>query len=304
MAAANGGTGVANTATLTLGSSAQNWATLGTGVVKNTTITGALTLATSADIIALWTSCTSGWLNYLGTCTTPGGGGTVTSSGTPTIHQIPIWTTATDAKGITCGVGTVLTGSTTDPVCTATPTLGVSGSSIGGLSFLNTTSGSVSIVPPTGALSSSVFVLPISGDYSVDSAGHGTVSKVNGKTLTLPYGCAVGDPAGSALATGVLCYIVVPMAGTITGWDIVVDAGTATVDVWKIATGTAKPTVTNTITASALPAIATGTAIDSTTASIPLTGWTTAVATKDILGFNLGTVATAKYITVNVQIAH
>jgi hypothetical protein len=90
------------------------------------------------------------------------------------------------------------------------------------------------------------------------------------------------------------------MAGTITGWDIVVDAGTATVDVWKIATGTAKPTVTNTITASALPAIPSGTAIHSTT----LTGWTTTVAANDILGFNLGTVATAKYITVNVQIAH
>jgi hypothetical protein len=118
--------------------------------------------------------------------------------------------------------------------------------------------------------------------------------------ITLPYGCAVGDPAGSALATGVLCYIVVPFAGTITGWDIVTDAGTATVDVWKIATGTAKPTVTNTITASARPAISTGTVIHSTT----LTGWTTAVAANDVLGFNLDAVATAKYITVNVQIQH
>ena len=37
VAAANGGTGVNNTATLTLGTSNQNWATLGTGIVKNTT---------------------------------------------------------------------------------------------------------------------------------------------------------------------------------------------------------------------------------------------------------------------------
>lgn len=118
--------------------------------------------------------------------------------------------------------------------------------------------------------------------------------------ITLPYGCAVGDPAGSALATGVLCYIVVPMAGTITGWDIVTDAGTATVDVWKIATGTAKPTVTNTVTASAKPAIASGTAVHSTT----LTSWTTSVSANDIIGFNLDAVATAKYITVNLQIAH
>jgi len=109
-------------------------------------------------------------------------------------------------------------------------------------------------------------------------------------------GVAVGDPAGSALATGVLGYVVVPNACTIAGWDIVVDAGTATVDVWKVGTGTAKPTVSNTITASAKPAISTGTVIHSTT----LTGWTTSVTAFDIIGFNLDAVATAKYITVQL----
>jgi len=109
-------------------------------------------------------------------------------------------------------------------------------------------------------------------------------------------GIAVGDPAGSALATGVLGYVVVPNACTIAGWDIVVDGGTATVDVWKVGTGTAKPTVSNTITASAKPAISTGTVIHSTT----LTGWTTSVTAFDIIGFNLDTVATAKYITVQL----
>jgi len=82
------------------------------------------------------------------------------------------------------------------------------------------------------------------------------------------------------------------------GWDIVVDAGTATVDVLKVATGTAKPTAS--IAASALPAISTGTAIHSTT----LTSWTTSVAANDIIGFNLTAVATAKYITINLQVAH
>lgn len=47
---ANGGTGVNNTATLTLGSSNQNWATLGTGIVKNTTTTGALSDADATDM--------------------------------------------------------------------------------------------------------------------------------------------------------------------------------------------------------------------------------------------------------------
>lgn len=53
IAANKGGTGVANTATLTLGSSNQNWATLGTGIVKNTTTTGALTIAAAGtDYVA------------------------------------------------------------------------------------------------------------------------------------------------------------------------------------------------------------------------------------------------------------
>jgi hypothetical protein len=55
--------------------------------------------------------------------------------------------------------------------------------------------------------------------------------------------------------------------------------------------------VANTITASALPAISTGTAVHSTT----LTGWTTSVAANDIFGINLkivGGVATQATLTL------
>ena len=47
-----GGTGVSNTATLTLGTSNQNWATLGTGLVKVTTGTGALSIGAGTDVTA------------------------------------------------------------------------------------------------------------------------------------------------------------------------------------------------------------------------------------------------------------
>ena len=142
--------------------------------------------------------------------------------------------------------------------------------------------------------SSGQFVYNNSGAYGAKAIA---TTDLPSATRRRSYGVAVGDPAGSALATGVLGYVVVESACTIVAWDIVTDAGTATVDVWKVATGTAKPTVTNTITASAKPAIATGTAIHSTT----LTAWTTSIAANDILGFNLDSVATAKYITVDVQ---
>jgi len=112
-----------------------------------------------------------------------------------------------------------------------------------------------------------------------------------------PIGCAIGDPVGSALATGVLCYVTAANACTIMSWDILVNSGTATVGIWKIATGTAIPTVANSIVASAPPAIASGTAIHSTSMS----GWTTAVAQHDIFGFNLTTTSGPKYIYVGVN---
>lgn len=51
--AAYGGTGVDNSATLTLGTTNQNWATIGTGIVKVTTATGAISDAASTDLSAI-----------------------------------------------------------------------------------------------------------------------------------------------------------------------------------------------------------------------------------------------------------
>jgi len=88
IAAAHGGTGVANTATLTLGTSNQNWATLGTGIVKNTTTTGALSNAASSDVYGLWTgSCSSStFLRGDGACAAPSGTGNTTSTSLTTNH--------------------------------------------------------------------------------------------------------------------------------------------------------------------------------------------------------------------------
>jgi hypothetical protein len=82
-------------------------------------------------------------------------------------------------------------------------------------------------------------------------------------------------------------YIVIPAAATITGWSIAVDAGTATVQVWKIASGTAVPTVANSINTVGV-SIASGTAIISST----LTDFTTtSIASDDIFAFNLSAVS-------------
>lgn len=74
-------------------------------------------------------------------------GGTVTSSGTPLIHQVPVWTTATDLKGITVPAsGTLLQGvASSDPSWTATPTLGVAGATAGTLAYAGATAGTFTL---------------------------------------------------------------------------------------------------------------------------------------------------------------
>jgi hypothetical protein len=107
------------------------------------------------------------------------------------------------------------------------------------------------------------------------------------------------DGGGSALSSGstATTYFFVPFACTLSAWNITVDTGTITFDVWKIANGTAIPTAANTITASALPAIASGTALHSTT----LTGWTTAVSANDIFGVNINAVSGATKASLILQ---
>lgn len=229
LTAGGGGTGVANTATLTLGSSNQNWATLGTGIVKNTTTTGAITDAASADIVGLFSGCSgTQYLGADGACHT-GNSGTVTSA------------------------------------------------AIAGTTNHITTSGTCTITT--------------SGTCTLDLAT---------RITTRSFGGAFQN-TGSALVAGstATTYFTIPYACTISAWNITLSpADTATIDIWKIATGTAIPTVSNTIVASAAPAISTGTAIHSTT----LTGWTTAVAANDIIGINLKAVGgTATQATINVE---
>jgi hypothetical protein len=102
-----------------------------------------------------------------------------------------------------------------------------------------------------------------------------------------------GSPGGSAISTGILGYITVPFACSITGWSIAVDAGTATVKTLKVAAGTAIPTLgSNSISTSGV-AIASGTVLQSTT----LTDFTTTTVTaNDIIAADLITTSGVGYI--------
>lgn len=81
--------------------------------------------STFADIVALWTTCTSGFLQYDGTCAA--GGGTVDISGTPANHYWGVFTDSDTLKGVSVAASSpVCTDANGDPTaCTTIPVTGV-----------------------------------------------------------------------------------------------------------------------------------------------------------------------------------
>jgi hypothetical protein len=99
---------------------------LATGIVKNTTSTGVPSIATSSDIIADFsgTCSSSTWLNGAGACTTPSGGGNVSTSGSPVSGQVAEFTGATTVTGLTAGTaGQTLQQLTTGPAMSSGVTI-------------------------------------------------------------------------------------------------------------------------------------------------------------------------------------
>ena len=102
---------------------------------------------------------------------------------------------------------------------------------------------------------------------------------------------------GSVPSTGIKCTFPIPYAATITGWTIIAEpAGSAVFDIWKAPS--AIPVVANTITASAKPTIS----LDDHVSSTTLTGWTTSIASGDVVAVNLNSVSTATKLTLVIHV--
>jgi hypothetical protein len=126
------------------------------------------------------TNGTTGW-----SLVSAGGSGTVTATGgSLTSNALVLGAGTTDTK--------VVTGLTSDG--TSKLTLGVAGSSVGGLDFKNATSGTINVSPTTGALGTSNLVLPaVSGTIAAAATTTTATQALFGTTTA-------GAPAYRAIA--------------------------------------------------------------------------------------------------------
>jgi hypothetical protein len=128
-------------------------------------------------------------------CLTVGGSGTVTSL----TFNAPLsggTITTSGTVGITGAAGEILAGAT--PAFTATPILGVAGTTVGTLGFRNATSGTITLSPPTGALGAPTITLPsASGTLCTTATCTGAVSSVSNSDSTLTITPTTGAVVGS-----------------------------------------------------------------------------------------------------------
>jgi hypothetical protein len=258
-----------------------------------------------------------------GTWATPAGGGTVTSSGTPLIHQVPVWTTSTDVKGITVGTNNqVLHGNTgADPSFSAiaaedlpaataaaigavqltavaqkflgTAAPGPVSGNLPGDFFTDTTNHHQYVCnAPSGTAAPACTSVATAGWLQTDGGGSGITTAQNTRIVDCSF-----DGGGSVIATNAICYKRIPAASTIIGWAIeaVGTSPACTIDVLRVATGTALPTAS--IAASALPAL---TSTDNAVKSTTLTGWTTSIAADDMIGFKVTIPGAATWAHISI----
>ncbi len=196
----------------------------------------------------------------------------VTSAGVPTIGSNGL----TIAPGLGCAVATSITAFpiTSIPLYTWSATSGT-WDTTGGTDFR--------------AILSTKNVAAGTGLNSSDSGGVTTLSlatQFRGLSFTF-------DGGGSALASGKTVYLRIPFACTIANWSILSDvAETVTIKAWKIASGTAIPTVANSINTSGV-SLSSGTAVVSSTVS---DFTTTTVTGNDLMAANITAVTAATFV--------
>jgi len=134
------------------------------------------------------------------------------------------------------------------------------------------------------------------GDNSTNLA---TTAYADNAVAIQRYTRSIGFTTGVPTLGKQTGYFTCPVNGQIEGWSFAIDlAGSATVEVWKVSTGTASPTSADSISTAGV-SISSGTAIQSTT----LTDFTTTtVSAGDTFAFNLSAFLDCTQITFQLEI--
>ncbi len=152
----------------------------------------------------------------------------------------------------------------------------------------------VGITAPTQT-ANRVYAGPSSGSASAPTFRALVSADLSGITSVIG---ALIDGGGSVITTGVKLYISVPFACTITGWDIVADqSGSISVEIDKHAAAVPN-TSTDKISASAPVALSSAQLAQGGSIS----GWTTAIAANDVLGFNVASASTVTRVTIGLRV--
>lgn len=212
----------------------------GTPTLTLPTGTGTFAVSASSPIVL---SATTGAITCP-TCATSSGGGAVTGTA-------PVAVSAAGVVSITGAAGQVLAGAS--PAFTATPTLGVAGSTLGTITLAGSTSGTTVIQPNVAA--SGTLTLPAATDTLVgkattdtftnktyDTAGTGNSFKINGTAIT-----AVNGTGAVSLTTNPV--FITPTLGVATATSINKMAITAPATISTLAVADGKTlTSSNTLT--------------------------------------------------------
>jgi hypothetical protein len=117
-----------------------------------------------------------------------------------------------------------------------------------------------------------------------------------GQSATITF---VIDAGTSAITTGPKGMLQIPFPCTITGWTLLADqAGSCVLDIWKTNFAAAPPQLANSITGSAKPTLSN----TQTASSSGVASWATAIAADDVLRFNIDSAATITRLTLSLKV--
>lgn len=156
--------------------------------------------------------------------------------------------------------------------------------------------GAVSVLGDLGDVRTTDIWTPSDGDMLRYNGGASTWEPYTLQPITVVTGLPfVISGGGSEITTGIKeGDIVVPFAGTITGWTLLPDqSGSISIAAWKDSYANYPPDSGDTLLTMSITAAAKNQA----------TGLSHAVSAGDILRFNVGSVTDIEYVTVNLIVS-